>query len=1123
MDAISVIYDKLESFIRKYYTNELIRGSLLFLGIGLLYFLFTISLEYFLWLDPTWRTLLFWLFVGVEAVLLARFILFPMFRLFKLQRGIGYVQASDIIGKHFPEVSDKLINLLQLESEPGRSELLLASIEQKADALRPVPFTRAVNFSANKKYLPIALLPVLIVAFFYLSGNEAFIAQSLDRVVRHNERFEPPAPFAFSFKNESMRTRQGEDFTLRVATIGKVRPESAMIVIGNEQYFMQQDGSGNFEYRFAKPMSDVRFFVHANEVRSQHQVLEVMRVPAISNFEMQLQFPAYLNRQAQTVQGTGNAIIPEGTRVVWRIEADATDAVRWQSGGAASDFSKNGARFSLVKSVRDDTDYQVITSNQNVKDFEKLQYKLSVIRDEHPSIRVNPIPDSLKTEKNYVFGQISDDYGISKLNVVYYPQQNPSAAKRYTLPVKAGVFDQFVFAFPSTLPVEQGLRYEYYFEVFDNDAPNGFKSSKSQVFSDRIQTDDEVKQELLQDQNESIQGLEKSLKEQSKQMTELDKLRQSGKEKENLDYKDQQKVADFLDRQKQQEAMMKEFAKKMQENLEKFNPEQQDEKKEALQERLENAMQEAEQNEKLLKELEELQEKIRKDELFDKMDEFKQKSKNQQKSLEQLVALTKKYYVEKKAEQLAEEFQKLGKQQEKLAESDKPDQTQEQEQINEKFEELRKELKDLQKENNSLPSPMDLPKTENQEKQISDDLKKAKESLQQNNKPGAKPKQQNAGKKMQEMGAQMQAEMAGGEMEQMEEDAKMLRQILDNLLAFSFSQEHLMREFRSLKRNAPSFNKNLKAQQDLKQTFRHVDDSLFAMSLRNPRLGDAVTKEIGNVHYNMDKSLESFADAQVAKGSSHQQYTVSSANKLADMLSEIMNSMKMSMSASGGGSPKPGQGDMQLPDIIQQQKGLGEKMKGEMPSGEQPGEKPGEQPGEKPGEGKQPGKDGKTGQEGKSGQGNKQGGSSQGNQSGSQGSDGEGDARAIMEIYKEQRQLREALENELRRHGLSGNGKQALDQMKQIEKQLVNKGFSNDLLQRMRNLQYELLKLEKAAQTQGEEKKRQAQTNKKEFNAPQGTLPPNVRDYLNSIEILNRQSLPLRSNYNQKVQQYFRQ
>jgi hypothetical protein len=29
------------------------------------------------------------------------------------------------------------------------------------------------------------------------------------------------------------------------------------------------------------------------------------------------------------------------------------------------------------------------------------------------------------------------------------------------------------------------------------------------------------------------------------------------------------------------------------------------------------------------------------------------------------------------------------------------------------------------------------------------------------------------------------------------------------------------------------------------------------------------------------------------------------------------------------------------------------------------------------------------------------------------------------------------------------------------------------------------------------------------------------QEYLNSIEILNRQSLPLRSNFNQKVQEYF--
>ena len=35
-------------------------------------------------------------------------------------------------------------------------------------------------------------------------------------------------------------------------------------------------------------------------------------------------------------------------------------------------------------------------------------------------------------------------------------------------------------------------------------------------------------------------------------------------------------------------------------------------------------------------------------------------------------------------------------------------------------------------------------------------------------------------------------------------------------------------------------------------------------------------------------------------------------------------------------------------------------------------------------------------------------------------------------------------------------------------------------------------------------------------------LTKSFQDYLNSIEILNRQSLPLRSNFNQKVQEYFK-
>ena len=206
MNSTHSIYQKLEDFIKKYYTNELIRGILLFIGLGLLYLILTVFVEYFLWLQPVARTFLFWIFIAVEILLLVRYIVFPIFKLLKLQKRIDYKEASIIIGNHFSEVNDKLINFLQLssaENNADQSELLLASIEQKANSLQLVPFSNAVNFKTNKKYLPLALIPLLILFAFYISGNSGVVSQSLNRVVHFNAVFLPPAPFEFVVLNIS--------------------------------------------------------------------------------------------------------------------------------------------------------------------------------------------------------------------------------------------------------------------------------------------------------------------------------------------------------------------------------------------------------------------------------------------------------------------------------------------------------------------------------------------------------------------------------------------------------------------------------------------------------------------------------------------------------------------------------------------------------------------------------------------------------------------------------------------------------------------------------------------------------------------------------------------------------
>ena len=1126
MENSNNIYLKLEQFIKKYYTNELLRGSIFFIGIGLLYFLITLSIEYFFWLKPNSRTLLFWTFIVVELFLLLRFILFPISKLFKLQNVINYDDASKIIGNHFSEVGDKLTNFLQLSQDSNSSELLLASIDQKAKTLQPIPFVKAINFSKNKKYAPIALIPLLFFAFFYITGYSNFISQSLNRVVHYKQQFLPPAPFEFQVVNSNLQTEQNQDFVLKVKTVGKVVPENTMIFIGEESYFMETTKPGEFQFVIAKPKANLEFHLEANEVVSNDYELNVVTVPTIANFEMVLNFPSYLNKKAEVIKGTGNAVVPEGTKVTWRMNTVATQKVEWQNEAAKYSFSKNENQFLLSKSIIQNINYQIVTSNSKIQNYEKLNYQITVVKDQFPAISVGNTPDSLKIDKSFLLGQVSDDYGLSKLQVVYYPKDKPTSAKKATIAVKRDVYDQFVFAFPSNLPVEEGVSYEYYFEIFDNDAFHNYKSTKSSVFSNRIATQSEKEDQLLQQQNDNINAMEKSLKTQDKQLNEMEKLQKMGKEKDNLEFKEQQKVEDFLNKQKQQDELMKNFAEKMKENLDKVKTEKKDEVKELLKDRLDKVEKDLEKNNKLLEELQKLNEKLQKEELFDKMDKLKQQSKNQTKSLQQLVELTKKYYVEKKAEQIADKLDKLSEKQDKLAEDDKENSAEKQNEINKEFDKIQEELKELEKDNKELKAPVDLPNTDDKEKSIDEDLKKASDQLQKKSKEGAKPKQKSASKKMKQMSQDMQSSMEMGEQEQMEEDVAMLRQILDNLLAYSFSQESVMGQFKGLKRGSPSFNKNLKIQQDLKQEFKHVDDSLFALSLRNPKLSEGVTAEVGNVQYNIEKSLETLAEADVFKGVSYQQFAISASNKLADMLASLLNNMQMSMQMSGSGKgkgkPSPGKGsggESQLPDIIKKQGDLEKKMKDGMKPGDKPGNKPGQKPGEKPGDGKEGGKDGKgtQGKDGKSGSGS----SGQGDSDGENGQDGEGDAKAIMEIYKEQQQLRESLQKELDKQGIGNQGKSALEQMKQIEKQLLNKGFNNEVLQKILNVKYELLKLEKAVQQQGEEKKRQAETSKKDFTNTATALPARLQEYINSVEILNRQTLPLRSNYNQKVQEYF--
>jgi hypothetical protein len=67
-----------------------------------------------------------------------------------------------------------------------------------------------------------------------------------------------------------------------------------------------------------------------------------------------------------------------------------------------------------------------------------------------------------------------------------------------------------------------------------------------------------------------------------------------------------------------------------------------------------------------------------------------------------------------------------------------------------------------------------------------------------------------------------------------------------------------------------------------------------------------------------------------------------------------------------------------------------------------------------------------------------------------------------------------------------------------------------------------MLKLDKADFEQGQESRRESRANKRRYQNTLRLSPEEVKKYFNTTEILNREALPLRQQYKEKVNSYFK-
>lgn len=1089
MQSLINIENKLALFYKKYYKNELIKGCIFFFSLGVLYLIITIYVESLLWLKPINRFILFWLFIVIELLLFYKFILIPIIKLFKLKEGINNLDSSKIIGNHFPEIKDKLLNLLQLKQANKTSELLIASIEQKSDELNPFRFSESISFQASLKYLKYILLPAAFFSLSFISGLNLDFTQSFNRVVNYQSEFSPPAPFTLSLMPSSLEVIEGQSYKVLIASKGNTLPNEVKIVYNNQTYFTKNEGDGVFSFTFLNIINPVDFYFESGEVTSPFYSITVIKTPLIKKIKIKLDYPYHTKKQDETIENTGNFILPEGTNVEWNIDSKQTDSVAFIDGERRMFFKRiKTDKFNYKKKITSNLEYKISSSNTNLKDFETLSYKIKVIKDEYPTITIQTNIDSLYGGEALFAGKVSDDYGLKNLQVVFYDQSKIDKVNIVPIKLSKENTQTFFYQFPGSTSIKDGVNYEIYFQVSDNDIINGSKSVISKKYTFRKKTNDEVLQEQFKEQKESINTLENIYENNRLEQDKLQKIQNELKNKKDLSWRDKNKVKKVVDRQNKYNEMIERQAEKLYKALDKnkFNQSKTENLKQRIKELLKTDKQK-----RILTELQKLSEKINKEDLIKKAEKLAKNNKQQQRSLESLLELTKRFYVEEKTIQIANKLEELSKKQQNLFKTQDVN-LEKQKKIRKEFKDISKELDQLVKDNQGLKNPMSLPDLEELEKEVKESLVKSEEKLYQKENVSAKKEQEKSSKKMQEMSKKIQNSVSEMQSNSIDENIEDLRKILENLLIFSFKQEESLLRFKELSSGHPDFGKELAKQNQLKTYFEHVDDSLFVLSMRLPELTSKIQTELTNTHYNLDRSLENFAENRFDSGSANQQYVITSTNILSDFLSNLLSNLQNSKNSLGKKGEK---NSFSLPTLIEKQKGISEKLKNGLQKS------------------KKKGQDGNEGKKGKK--------DPSGSKSSSEFNEG-GQSGDLFEIFKQQSYLRETLTKIMAREGDSnGAFKKVIKSMEQLENEIINNGFTQSTLKRMQQLEYQLLKLNTALIQQGKEKNKKATPNTLNYKNNNLKQLQFKKQFYNQIEILNRQSLPLQQNFEKKVQKYF--
>jgi hypothetical protein len=1003
--------------------------------------------------------------------------------------GMSRREAALRIGNHYSEIGDKLLNTIDLEESVQGSysqDLVKASIEQRSEWMKPFSFTAIISWSKLRPY-GLMFLPFLVSLFMIWLWIPAMLSEGSRRMVRYNEDYVLPAPFVFDLSQTPTQIEAGTDWEVNLVTKGSQLPLDAELRTGGQSYKMRRIGPGRFVFEYPNVQEGGIFFFSASGFESVQSELRVFHRPTLVQLDLWLEYPAYTGLSPEKVSNSGDLQVPRGTVLRYSLQSRNCDGLSLlpESGPPlrasvieqtdASANKRADVTYTLRWMPAQSGPYRLLMSNSEISSPDSLVFGVELIEDAPPGISVEAISledlgqglsnaAALQGEANLYSGKAWDDYGIGKVSLVYSVrragQNEYDSLENYQLiRIEGGrsekSFDCIVN--PDGLGLKAGDGLRYCFEAEDNNSTQGPQRTRTAYFELQTLSETEKEKAVEAVGKEAATGMETAQKDLQLAENQTEKLVQKLKQQKEMGWEDRKALEELLRQQQETASEIREISQKLElQQQNKFLSQQKEilDKQQQIQEMAERLLNE--EMKEMLRNIEKmLRDEADKPEVQKQLEKLQSDQDKVAKELDRMLQFFKELEVEDRLERAGRQLDDLARRQEELSKETKGNKdldqaAREQDSLSREMDDLMKDLKETRDKNKELDRPKDLEGLEEMGEEVQKDQQDASDEAKGGkSRPKTAQKQQKAASGMQKMSSQMKEQLEAQEMEEIEEDLKAMRRLLGQVLKFSFDQEKLMDRLKDQSGYSQAFVQISRDQFRLRDQYDLIKDSLEALSKRVWQIQAPIQKEMSELESQFKTGLDKLTARDIPGAKAKQQYTMTAANNLANLLSELLQQAteQKANKMTGNQQCKKGKaGGSGMSRLRSMQKKLSDQMQ------EQLGRNKPSQKGEQKG--------------------------------GNKPQRGEG-GKEFAQMVAQQEAIRREMEKIMKELSKEGQGdkskktmQEAIQQMEQTEKELVNKQLTQESLQRQQQILSRMLEAEKAEQEREMEQSRASESAK---------------------------------------------